>query len=505
MTRLFACFALVAYCLVPHATLAADAISANRRYEATVESLSQWSTPEWFRDAKLGIFIHWGPYAVPGYASEWYPRRMYQEFRTTPKGVVSTVVEPVFQHHRAHWGDQSQFGYKDFVPMFKGENWDPHEWVALFKKAGAKYVVPVAEHHDGFAMYDSSQTPWNAVDKGPKRDIVGDLRDACLESELRFGVSSHFAWNWRYYTYEDRFDTSDPSNSALYSRPHDGTEPADKEFLDHWFARTKEIVDKYSPEVLWFDFGFNYPEFAEVRARLAAYYYNNGRENSQEVVLQYKEGLHGTPFPAGAGLLDIERGKLADIRDLPWQTDTSVSKKSWAFIEDDVFKSSDDLIDDLIDIVSKNGCLLLNVGPRADGTIPEAAQQVLLDMGAWLDIYGESIYGTRPWKVFGEGPTVVVSGHHTEGKNPSLTSKDFRFTQKDGRVYAIGMAWPSGELVRIAAMGASTGLLDGPVRSVELVGDESAVQWEQQDEALVVTLPSGGDWPRAAYALRIEQ
>ena len=398
-------------------------------FQPTAQSLQAWETPKWFRDAKLGIFVHWGPYAVPAYGSEWYPRRMYQRLRTSPHGKVSDRPEPVFSHHADTWGPQSEFGYKDFVPKFKAERWDPAAWAQLFVDSGAKYVVPVAEHHDGFAMYDSSHTPWNAADRGPKRDVIGELGDACREAGLRFGVSSHYAYNWRYYTFEDGFDTADPANSALYGRRHEPQAAADEQFLRHWYDRTVEIIDKYQPEVLWFDFGMNYPEFEQVRTEVAAHYYNRAVERGQEVVLQYKENLHGTAFPAGAALLDIERGKLADIRELPWQTDTSVSVKGWGYLDGDIFKSSDSLIDDLVDIVSKNGCMLLNVGPRADGVIPEEAQRVLLDIGSWLRVNGEAIYGTRPWVTFGEGPTEVAAGHHTEGKNAAFTSDDLRLVE----------------------------------------------------------------------------
>ncbi|WP_197525094.1 alpha-L-fucosidase [Botrimarina hoheduenensis] len=471
-------------------------------YEPTIESLQNWRTPEWFRNAKLGIFIHWGPYAVPAHASEWYPRKMYQEYRTSPKGVVSDKKEPVFTHHREAWGDQKEFGYKDFIPSFQAESWNPAAWVELFKKAGARYVVPVAEHHDGFAMYDSSLTPWNSVDRGPMRDCLGELAAACREADMRFGVSSHYAFNWRYYTYEDRFDTVDPKNAELYGRRHAPDAPADEAFLKLWSARTTEIIDKYQPEVLWFDFGFNYPEFDDARKKVAAHYYNRGLANGQEVVLQYKEGLHGTPFPPGAGLLDVERGKLADIRELPWQTDTSISTKSWGYIEGDTFKSSDSLIDDLIDIVSKNGCLLLNVGPRADGTIPEAGRRVLLEIGDWLAVNGEAIYATRPWTKFGEGPTEVATGHHTEGKNSAFTSQDIRFTRNGDTLYAIGLAWPTDGHIEIESMGAGAGLLDSGVASVELLGSDQPVSWRQEDGALVVDLPADAP-PQPAYALRV--
>lgn len=493
----------------PHKDHAASAAEASCRkttdgpYKADYESLKKLGTPDWFRDAKFGVFIHWGPYAVPANGSEWYPRRMYQEYATTPKGVVNKKKkDPVFAHHIENYGPQKQFGYKDFIPQFKAEKWDPEAWVSLFQKAGIRYVVPVAEHHDGFAMYDSSHTTWDSVEMGPKRDVIGELAAACREQDMHFGVSSHFAYNWHYYTHEDRFDTSDPKYASLYGRPHESMSPADQEFLDVWYDRTIEIIDKYEPEVLWFDFGFNFPEFEPARKCLAAYYYNRGQQWNKEVVLQYKR-INFEAFPDGAAMLDLERGKLADIRDLPWQTDTSISNKSWGYIEGDTFKPVGSLINDLIDIVSKNGCLLLNVGPRADGTIPQEAQDILLEMGAWLDVNGEAIYDTRPWHVFGEGPTGVAIGDHSEHKNADFTAEDIRFTANGESLYAIGLGWPSDQKSSIKALGTDAKLLKGKIASVRLLGSEAKLQWEQTGEALNITLPESRS-SKHAFALKIE-
>ena len=231
------------------------------KFESTWDSLKQYEVPKWNQDAKFGIFIHWGVYAVPAAGSEWYPRNMYNK--------DSSLLE----HHKKTWGDQSKFGYKDFVPKFRAENWDPEEWAELFEHSGARYVVPVAEHHDGFAMYDSSHTKWNSVKMGPKRDICGELAKAIRKRGMKFGVSTHYAWNWRYYFKDASFDNVHPSYAGLYGMNHDPKAPASPEFITHWSDRTKELINKYKPDLLWFDFGFCYPEFEQGRKALLKWHF----------------------------------------------------------------------------------------------------------------------------------------------------------------------------------------------------------------------------------------
>ncbi len=473
-----------------------------KRFEANWESLKQYQVPEWFQDAKFGIFLHWGVYAVPAFGNEWYPRRMYMEYRTGAEGPPASTKDPVFEHHIKTWGPQSKFGYKDFVPLFKAEKWDPNQWADLFQKAGARYVVPVAEHHDGFAMYASSHTRWNSLAMGPKRDIVGELGKSVRQRGMHFGVSSHYAFNRAFYTCKDGWDTCDPSLKDLYGIQKPLTETAPQQFLDHWYARTLEIVENYKPEVLWFDFGMNYPEFQPSLQKLAAHYYNRSAEWKQGPVLQYKT-IHKGSFPDGTAVLDIERGKLDNIRKMAWQTDTSISTKSWGYIENDDFKSTDSLVDDLVDIVSKNGCLLLNVGPKADGTIPAQAEQILLEIGQWLKMNGEAIYGTRYWQVFGEGPTQEAQGHMGErqGRKP-FTAQDIRFTTKGNTLYAIALDWPKSEMV-IHALAAGSKLASKPVRSVQLLGLKEKLQWKQTAEGLVVHMPAAKHGAYA-HAFRIE-
>ncbi len=454
------------------------------KYEANWESLKQYTVPEWFKDAKLGVFIHWGVYAVPGFSSEWYPRNMYRS------------DHEAYAHHRETWGPQSEFGYRDFVPMFKAGNWDPTAWVSLFKEAGAKYVVPVAEHHDGFPMYATEHTDWNAANMGPRRDVVAELETATRSAGLKFGVSSHRAFNWRYYTFADDYDTTNPANAGLYGPSHGEEEPASPEFLADWFGRTKELIDKFRPDLLWFDFGWHREEFAPYRPQVTAYYYNCASEWGREVVLNYK-----AEFPDGVAVLDIERGKLDDIRDEYWQTDTSVSYRSWCYIEDDEFKTVTAVVHDLIDIVSKNGNLLLNVGPRADGAIPYEATAVLRGLGDWLRVNGEAIYGTRPWRVYGEGSAKVIVAPLRERENEPLSAKDIRFTANGNCLYAIFPRWPGREAL-VTSLAEGSDLLSSRIERVTMLGFSDPLEWRQDDAGLHVELPTSKPCDHA-YTLKI--
>ncbi len=461
-------------------------------FTAEWNSLGTYRVPEWFRDAKFGIFIHWGVYSVPAYGSEWYPRNMYLE------------GNPAFKHHIETYGPQSQFGYKDFIPMFHAEHFNADDWVDLFSRAGARYVVPVGEHCDGFAMYNSSISEWNAMNMGPKRDVIGELAVATRKRGLNFGVSSHRAEHWWWYGGGMEFDSDVRQGKApgLYgpARPmtmpgeDDSKEPdpnhlerwlpPDKAFLDDWLARSTEIVDKYNPDLIYFDWWIGQPAFEPYLKRFAAYYYNQSARRQQPVVLTYKEH----DFPENAAVLDVERAKLDALRLLPWQTDTSVSVHSWGYVENDQYRDAKSLISELVDVVSKNGNLLLNVGPRSDGTIPSQARAILLQMGAWLKTNGEAIYGSRPWLLFGEGPTKVASSALNTDRQ-EFTPEDIRFTTHNGALYAIAMGWPANGELRIHTLFRDTPYLKGPVCAVSLLGSASRLSWSQDELGLHVKLP----------------
>lgn len=464
-----------------------DTVNGNGPFAANWDSVRQhYTIPQWYKDAKFGIFIHWGLYCVPAFGNEWYPRNMYLQGR------------PEFEHHLATYGPHAQFGYKDFIPHLTAAHYDADEWATLFKQAGAKYVVPVAEHHDGFPMYDTELTRWCAGKMGPKRDLIGELAMAVRKQDLVFGLSSHRAEHWWFMNggraYES--DVNDPTYADFYGpamrmegEEHDAhkldARPyPDQAFLDDWLLRTCELVDKYQPQLIWFDWWIGHEAFKPVLPRFAAYYYNRGVQWGKGVAVNHKFAA----FPEGTSIFDIERGQLAGIRADLWQNDTSVAKNSWGYTENQEYKSVDSLVDDLIDIVSKNGVLLLNIGPKADGTIPAPEQQMLREIGHWLALNGEAIYGTRPWKVFGEGPTEVSEGSFTDTKRGAFTGQDIRFTTKGDTLYAIALAWPGQQMI-VRSLGAAAGLLEYPIRDVRLLGYDAPLTWTQGDAALTVDLP----------------
>ena len=462
------------------------------------ESLQKYEAPEWYKDAKFGIFIHWGAYSVPAFGNEWYPRNMYRE------------GSDEYKHHIATYGPQDKFGYKDFLPMFKAEKFDPAAWAELFKKAGAKYVVPVAEHHDGFAMYDSGLSDWTVAKMGPHRDTTGELAKAVRAAGLHFGLSSHRVEHNFFLGVgrEIPSDVNDPQYAAFYGPAHAWISPwgaplsndftyVSTAWADDWLARGAELVEKYHPDIVYFDWWIGQALIRRNLTRFAAFYYNSSLKYGDHVgVINYKDYA----MQEHSGVLDLERGQLGDIRPLYWQTDTSVSNKSWGYIKDDTFKSPEFVVHQLIDIVSKNGNLLLNIGPRADGTIPDEVQQVLLDVGAWLSINGEAIYGTRPWRTYGEGPTKVAAGSFHDTDTAKYTPADFRFTTKGDDVYAIGLAWPTSGEVVIHSLAKTVG--SEPVRSVALIGGVAKLHFEQRADGLHVQLPAEPP-AKYAYVLRL--
>ncbi|MEM7808126.1 MAG: alpha-L-fucosidase [Planctomycetota bacterium] len=448
---------------------------AEQPFLPTWSSLKQWEVPEWYLDAKFGIFIHWVAASVPAFGSEWYGKRMYEP------------ETPIHKHHLETYGPLKDFGFKDFIPQWKAERWNPAEWVELFRASGAKYIVPVAEHHDGFAHYDYSGSEWTSVHMGPKRDIVGELAEAVKsDGTMRFCTSSHRAYNWRFFSYADNFDTTDADRSPIYPPPHGPDEPADEDFLNDWLQRSCELVDKYKPELVWFDWCIGWPEFEPYRREFAAHYYNLGVREGFEPVINYKE----EDFAPGTGIWDLERGSLDEIRPDFWQTDTSICRKSWGYTDIHDYKSAKSLVHDLVDIVSKNGCLLLNVGPRPDGTIPEGQADVLREIGKWLKTNGEAVYGTRPWSTFGEGPTRIATGTFQEKLSKGFKPDDIRFTRRGDRLlYATLLGTPADKGVIIRSLGKHMRLLKGAVTQVSLLGSDAPLEWSVAVDGLHVTLP----------------
>ena len=467
-------------------------------YRADWESLRNYQVPDWYKDAKFGIFIHWGVYSVPAFGSEWYPREMYQE------------GSPEYKHQLATYGPLTQFGYKDFIPRFTAANFDAEKWAALFQDAGAKYVVPVFEHHDGFAMYDSGLSDWTAVKMGPRRDVYAELAKAIRAKGLHLGASSHRIEHNFFLDGGRKLDSdvNDPNYAAFYGPAHAWLQGKQSlledwtylsaDYLDDWLARDAEIVEKYDPDILYFDWWIGQPNARRHVAKFAAFYYDHAAAKGKVPIINYKDSA----MEQHSAVLDIERGQLSGIRPLYWQTDTSISVKSWGYIENDTFKSAETIVHQLVDIVSKNGNLLVNIGPRPDGTIPEQTQATLREIGAWLKLNGEAIYGTRPWSKFGEGPTSVVEGKFHDTDTTAYTAQDFRFTTRGTALYAIELAWPqNGEAVVHSLNDAS--LSGGTIVSVQMLGTNMLLTHKLQADGLHIQLPlqKSGSY---AYAFRIQ-
>ncbi len=482
-----------------------ERVSHEGPFRPDFESLDTYKVPEWYEDAKFGIFIHWGVYSVPAYDSEWYPRNMYIQ------------GSDVYKHHIATYGPQNKFGYKDFIPMFKAQRFDPEAWAHLFKESGAKYVIPVFEHHDGFSMYDSDLSDWTVVKMGPHRDTGGELEKAVRAEGLHFGASSHRIEHDWFLGGGRKFDSdvNNPKYAAFYGPAHprvknqppmpnldvftDFTYLSDA-YANDWLARTAEIVEKYHPDVIYFDWWIGQPGLRNQLTKFAAFYYNASLKHDGHVgVINYKYYA----LDERSAVLDLERGGLSDIRPMYWQTDTSVSNKSWGYIEHDTFKTPDFVVHQLIDVVSKNGNLLLNIGPRADGTIPQEVQRVLREVGGWLSVNGEAIYGTRPWKIYGEGQTNTAGGSFNDTKAKAYGPKDFRFTSKGPTLYAIEMSRPTGGEAVIHALGTDAASTTEKVASVALLGTGGELKFQQKADGLHIKLPANTPG-KYAYAYRIE-
>ncbi|MGI6155536.1 MAG: alpha-L-fucosidase [Enterococcus lemanii] len=453
-------------------------------YYPNWQSLGNFEIPHWFKQAKFGIFIHWGLYSIPAYNNEWYSRNMYIQ------------DHPEFDHHIKTYGPQKVFGYKDFIPMFTAENFNPNEWATLFIEAGAQYVFPVAEHHDGFQMYRSEISKWNSFEMGPKRDILGELKEAFQEKGLHFCTSSHRAEHWFFMGHGKAFDSDvkeplkkgdfywpampEPDNQDLFSTPY-----PTKEYLDDWLIRTCEIIDQYQPELLYFDWWIQHDAFKEHLQLLTAYYYNRGEEWGRPVGICYKHDA----MMFGSGIVEIERGKFAEAQPFYWQTDTSIARNSWCYTTTLDYKQTKEIIHDLIEAVSKNGNMLLNVGPKGDGAIAEQDKKILQEIGAWMKINGEGIYQSKPWRKSGEGPTKLTSGQFQEASVKEYSTRDIRFTVGNGAIYAFVMDSSENGLTIIQSLAKSNDQnkpeFHGMIEEISILGfKEEKIHWQILEEGL---------------------
>lgn len=461
-------------------------------YDAEWESLAKYNeTAEWFKDAKFGIYAHWGVLSVPAYANDWYPRNMH------------IVGSDEYKHHVATYGEPSKFGYHDFVPMFKAEHFDANAWADLFVKAGAKFAGVVAEHHDGWSNWDSKINPWNSMKMGPHRDIVGELSKAIHGKGLKLVTSFHKDRNLQlfqqdstkwlddlsYFPYNPKMPTSstDPLLRILY-----GNIPKEQ-FYQNWLGELKELIDNYSPDLIYFDSKMTkIPD--SIKRQFVAYYFNNSVKEKKQVVITHKEG----ELPKSVSVEDLEKGRMSNKTAEFWLTDETVSVGSWSYTNDLGLKSSDEIVDLLVDIVSKNGALMLNVSPMANGIIPQNQQDVLLDIGKWLQTNGEAIYSSRTWDVFGEGPTKQEKSGMFVDKL-TYSAKDIRYTKKGNTVYAILLGWPGNNTkVTLASFTEKAlGKKVPKITGVSILGYKGKVKYTVDNEGLHFTTPDQEIDPKA--------
>ncbi len=527
--------------------LAAHPQIAPGPFQPTWASLAQnYHCPEWFRDAKFGIWAHWSAQCVPE-EGDWYARDMYVQGSKD------------YDYQVAHYGHPSKFGFMQLDHLWTAAHWDPEKLMTLYKRAGAKYFVALANHHDNFDAYDSKYQPWNSVNVGPKKDIVGIWAKVARENGLRFGVSNHssHAWHWFQVAYGhdvegplagvpydaatltkadgkgtwwDGLDPKDlygglrmpmpadlktAKDAAAWHWKNDGhwyetIPPYDNGYAEKWFLRTQDLVDKYHPDLLYFD-DTELP-LERFGLAIAAHYYNANEAahgGKLEAVLNAK---HLEPAHAPAVVSDIERGVAEGIRAEPWQTDTCIG--SWHYdrriFEQHKYKTTGQVVRMLADIVSKNGNLLLSVPVRGDGTIDDDEVKFLEGMAQWMNVNSEAIFATRPWSVYGEGPSTEEKvetgqfGGARDVRRSPYTAADIRFTHKGDAIYAILMAWPADQSVLVKSLAKGSPHLTGrSVAQVSLLGDERAVTWTQDAAGLHVTMPATRPCEHA-FVLKIE-
>ena len=475
---------------------------ARGRFDASTASLGAYRTPDWFRDAKFGIWAHWGPQAVPR-QGDWYARFMY------------VPGHPHYDHHVKTYGHPSEVGYKDIIPLWRAERFDPDALMTRYAAAGAKYFVSMGVHHDNFDLWNSRHQRWNAGNMGPKRDIVGAWQAAAKRNGLRFGVSEHlgasYSWWYPNHLYDQfwpklgvNYDGADPRYADLYHTNRDEpfvNTPASwyttkPEYHAMWFARIRDLLDSYQPDLLYSDGGL---PFGETGRSLLAHFYNSSiaRNGALEAVYSCKDSGSGA-FDTAWATQDVERGVLKGINPFAWQTDTS--NGDWFDKVDDTYKTSAEVVTMMADIVSKNGNMLLNVVLHADGSLPPESDALLTDLAAWMAVNAAAIHGTRPWTIFGEGPTEAAAGMFKE--KAAYTARDIRFTTKNDTLYAITLGEPSGQ-VAIAALAAHNPHEQRRVREVRLLGNPDPLRFRQADRALLIDLP--GRLPSrlaSAFAIR---
>lgn len=468
------------------------------KFESNIESLRQYECPEWFRDAKFGIWAHWGPQSVP-MQGDWYARAMYEDFNT------KNYKKDIHDYHIKNYGHQSEFGYKDIIPLWKAEKFNPEYLMKLYKAAGAKYFVSIANHHDNFDLWDSKYTRWNAVDVGPKRDIVKAWQDAAKKEGLKFGVSEHLSAAYSWWQANKGSDSdgeykgvpydgaADPKNWDLYfnkSSIRNSWTTYDGMFAQLWFARISDLLDNYKPDLLYTDGALPFGSYGE---EMLANFYNNdikknkGKLNAVYLAKPARNGAGWAKFDGETCVEDRERGGLSDIGEKPWQTDTSIG--DWFYNENYKTKDTGEMyrtpfwvLTTLVDVVSKNGNMLLNIVQRPDGSLDSEVLELLDTLAQWMDINSESIFSTRPWVVYGEGPQ-DRAGQNDWAEDFVYTAEDIRYTRnKAGNIlYATAMGMPKGDVVlqEVAKSEVS-------IKSITLLGSKQRVDWSLEGDKIVI-------------------
>lgn len=460
-----------------------DSVIEEGKFKDNWESLSQFKIPSWYRKGRFGIFIHWGVYSVPAFCNEWYPRLMYK------KGQSACI------HHKKKYG--RNFEYRHFIKDFRPEKFNADEWVDLFKKSGAKYIMPVGEHHDGVKMYESSLNRWNMMELNG-RDYMSELHSACDKADLGFMISNHRAEHFWFFNgarkYFPESEVAQNKYPDLYGPAalpasnnedkYDSEITADENYLKEWLATACEMIDRNKPLAVYFDWWVHNDEFRPYLKKFLAYYYNRGIEWSKEVCVFYKWGA----LFDGCGIFDVERGQIDGISRKLWQNDTAIAKNSWGFTEGNKFKTPGEIIRNMIEVFSKNGCYMLNVGPMSDGRICEEEKNVLLEIGKWLTVNGEAVYGSYPFEVCCFEGKKKKNGSFKENKK--FSSKDFCFTSGAGKIYAFPMGKSLSGTVKIKSLkNANEGGIRYKIKRIYFLGEEnSSLSFSQDSKCLTVNV-----------------
>ena len=495
------------------------------KFQPTWSSLENYQVPEWFRNAKFGIWAHWGPQCVEG-SGDWMARSMYLEGSAE------------YKHHVEHYGHPSEVGFKDIIPLFKAEKWNPDKLVEFYKKIGAQYFFALGNHHDNFDLWDSKYQAWNSKNMGPKRDILAEWEQAARKYELPFGISFHADHAWTWYEPSQRYDRNGPKAGVpydgtltkadgkgkwwegydpqdLYAQNHpmskgswvngmihsqwawgNGASLPTQEYCTNFYDRTVDAINRYNPDLIYFDVTVVpfYP-ISDAGLKIAAHFYNHNMATHKGKLEAVMLSKILDENQRKAIVWDVERGAPNEIMEQPWQScsciggwhyNTSIYENNW-------YKSAADVVKLLVDIVSKNGNLLLSVPLRADGTFDEKEEKILNEFGDWMNINKEAILDTRPWEIFGEGPIAeadikINAQGFNEGSYSKATAQEIRFTQTKKDLYATVLAWPTEKQILIKSLSDESKLFPGKISRVELLG-YGKVPFTRTDKGLLINMP----------------